>query len=78
MNNSNSPAAPEITVDTTKCPGCGGQFVLAAKRCPHCGRPTARLHGFFYYAFWVGLSLIVAALIACIFYEGFLLVNRML
>ena len=31
-----------------------------------------------YYAFWVALSLVVAALIACIFYVGFLLLNRML
>jgi hypothetical protein len=35
-------------------------------------------HSFFYYAFWVALSLVVAALIACIFYVGFLLLNRML
>jgi hypothetical protein len=34
--------------------------------------------GFFFYAFWVGLSLIVAGLIACIFYTGFLMLNRML
>ena len=48
------------------------------KRCPHCGRPMAGSHSFFYYAFWVALSLVVAALIACIFYVGFLLLNRML
>jgi len=46
MNNGNPPAAPETTADTTKCPGCGGQVVLAAKRCPHCGRPTAGSHSF--------------------------------
>ena len=34
--------------------------------------------GFFFYAFWVGLSLIVVTLIACIFYAGFLMLNRML
>ena len=78
MNNGNPPAAPETTADTTKCPVCGDQVVLAAKRCPHCGRPTAGSRSFFYYAFWVALSLVVAALIACIFYVGFLLLNRML
>jgi predicted amidophosphoribosyltransferase len=78
MNNGNSPAAPETTADTIQCPGCGGQVAWAAKRCPHCGRPTAGSHSFFYYAFWVALSLVVAALIACIFYAGFLLLNRML
>ena len=34
--------------------------------------------GFFFYLFWVGLSLVVAALIAGIFYTGFLILNRML
>jgi hypothetical protein len=34
--------------------------------------------GLFFYTFWTGLSLAVAALIACIFYVGFLLLNRML
>jgi hypothetical protein len=34
--------------------------------------------GFFFYAFWVGLSLVVVALIADIFYTGFLILNRML
>ncbi|MGA2180283.1 MAG: hypothetical protein ABSH15_11965 [Verrucomicrobiota bacterium] len=47
------------------------------KRCPHCGRPMGR-RGFFFYTFWAGLSLVVAALIACIFYVGYLLLNRML
>jgi tetrahydromethanopterin S-methyltransferase subunit B len=32
----------------------------------------------FFYTFWVGLSLVVAALIAWIFYVGFQLLNRML
>jgi hypothetical protein len=77
MNNGNSPTAPETTADTTKCPGCGGQVVLAAKRCPHCGRPMGR-RGLFFYTFWAGLSLVVAALMAGIFYVGFLLLNRML
>jgi len=78
MNNGNSPAAPETTADTIQCPACRGEIRLSVKRCPHCGRPTAGSHGFFYYAFWVVLSLMVAALIACIFYVGFLLLNRML
>ncbi len=47
------------------------------KRCPHCGRPMGR-RGFFFYTFWAGLSLVVAALVACIIYVGFLLLNRML
>ena len=34
--------------------------------------------GFFFYTFWAGLSLVVAALVACIIYVGFLLLNRML
>jgi len=34
--------------------------------------------GFFFYAFWIGLTLMVLLLIACIFYTGFLLLNRML
>lgn len=34
--------------------------------------------GFFFYAFWTGLSLIVAVLVARIFYAGFLMLNRML
>jgi hypothetical protein len=34
--------------------------------------------GFFFYSFWAGLSLVVAALIAGIIYVGFLLLNRML
>jgi len=34
--------------------------------------------GFFFYAFWTGLALIVMALIGCIFYTGFLILNRML
>ena len=34
--------------------------------------------GLFFYTFWAGWSLVVAALIAGIFYVGFLLLNRML
>ena len=78
MNNGNSPAAPETTADTIQCPACRGEIRAPVKRCPHCGRPMAGSHSFFYYAFWVALSLVVAALIACIFYVGFLLLNRML
>jgi len=80
MNNGISPAAQKIRAetDTTKCPGCGGPVALNEKRCSHCGRPAAKSHGFFYYAFWVALSLIVTALIGYIFYVGFLLLNRML
>ena len=77
MNNGNSPAAPEKTSDTIQCPACRGEIKLPVKRCPHCGRPMGR-RGFFFYTFWAGLSLVVAALIACIFYVGFLLLNRML
>jgi hypothetical protein len=51
---------------------------LNEKRCPHCGRPAAKSHGFFYHAFWAALSLIVAALIGYIFYVGFQMLNRML
>jgi hypothetical protein len=77
MNNGNSPAAPEKTSDTIQCPACRGEIGLTVKRCPHCGRPMGR-RGFFFYTFWAGLSLVVLALIACIFYVGFLLLNRML
>jgi predicted amidophosphoribosyltransferase len=62
---------------TTICPGCGGEIGPAKRRCPHCGRPTGG-RGFYFYAFWAGLSLIVLSLIACIFYTGFLILNRML
>jgi len=78
MNNGNSPAAPETTADTIQYRACRGEIRSSVKRCPHCGRSTAGSHSFFYYAFWVALSLVVAALIACIFYVGFLLLNRML
>jgi hypothetical protein len=80
MNDGNS-LAPQKNLpetDTTKCPGCGGPVGLKEKRCPHCGRPTAQSHGFLYHAFWVALSLIVAALIGYIFYVGFQMLNRML
>jgi len=79
MNN-DSPAMQKIPAetDTAKCPGCGGPAGLDEKRCPHCGRPAAKSHGFFYLAFWVVLSLIVAALIGHIFYVGFQMLNRML
>jgi predicted amidophosphoribosyltransferase len=62
---------------TTICPGCGQEIESAKRRCQHCGRPMGE-RGFFFYAFWVGLSLIVVTLIACIFYTGFLMLNRML
>src|SRR5208282_679729 len=62
---------------TMTCPSCGEEIESAKRRCPHCGRPMGE-RGFFFYAFWVGLSLIVVALIACIFYTGFLMLNRML
>jgi len=62
---------------TTMCPGCGEEIGPATKRCPHCGRPMGG-RGLFFYTFWIGLSLIVTALIACIFYTGFLILNRML
>ncbi|MGD0253352.1 MAG: hypothetical protein ABSC01_11720 [Verrucomicrobiota bacterium] len=62
---------------TAICPSCGGEIESAKRRCPHCGRPMGE-RGFFFYAFWVGLSLIVMALIASIFYTGFLILNRML
>ena len=80
MNNGDSPAAQQILAqtDTTKCPGCGGPVGVNEKRCSHCGRPAAKSHGFFYHAFWVALSLMVAALIGYIFYVGFQMLNRML
>lgn len=62
---------------TTICPSCREEIEPATRRCPHCGRPMGK-RGFFFYAFWVGLSLVVVALIGCIFYTGFLLLNRML
>jgi hypothetical protein len=62
---------------TTICPGCGEEMVAVEKRCPRCGRPMGK-RGFFFYAFWVVLSLIVAGLIADIFYTAFLMLNRML
>ena len=80
MNNGDSPAAQKIPAetDTTKCLGCGGPVGLNEKRCPHCGRPAAKSHGFFYHAFWVALSLMVAALIGYTIYVGFQMLNRML
>jgi hypothetical protein len=77
MNNGNSPAAPETTADTIQCPACRGEIRSSVKPCPHCGRPMGR-RGLFFYTFWSGLSLVVLALITCIFYVGFLLLNRML
>jgi hypothetical protein len=62
---------------TTICPGCGGEMEATAKRCPRCGRPMGK-RGFFFCAFWVGLSLIVLGLIADIFYTAYLILNRML
>ena len=61
----------------TKCPACGGEMASAEKRCPRCGRPMGE-RGVFFYAFWIGLSLVVAVLIADIFYTGFVILNRML
>ena len=80
MNNANSPATQKTLTetDTTKCPGCSGLVGLNEKRCPHCGRPTAKSHGFFYHAFWAALSLLVMALIGYVFYVGFQMLNRML
>jgi predicted amidophosphoribosyltransferase len=62
---------------TTPCPACGGQIGLLAKWCPHCGRPMGE-RSFFFYAFWVALSLIVVALLVWMGYVAFLTVNRML
>jgi predicted amidophosphoribosyltransferase len=78
MNDANARVATETPADAVCCPGCGGPVGLNEKRCPHCGRPAAKSHGFFYRAFWIALSLIVAALIGYIFYVGFQMVNRML
>jgi predicted amidophosphoribosyltransferase len=77
MNDANARAATETPPDSACCPSCGGPVGSNEKRCPHCGRPMGA-RGFFFYAFWAGLSLVVVALIACIFYMGFLLLNRML
>ena len=77
MSDTKVVAATEMTPDAVCCPGCGGEMDLREKRCPHCGRPMGE-RGFFFYAFWVGLTLIVAGLIVCIFYTGFLMLNRML
>jgi hypothetical protein len=77
MNNANAKATPGIPSDTIRCPSCRGEIKLPVKRCPYCGRPMGR-RGFFFYTFWAGLSLVVLALIAGIFYAGFQLVNRML
>lgn len=62
---------------TMICPGCRQEMALAENRCPQCGRPMGE-RGFFFYAFWVALSLIVLSLIGCIFYTGFEVLNRML
>jgi hypothetical protein len=78
MNDGDSPATPETSADTIQCPACRGEIRSSVKRCPHCGRPAARSRGFFYYAFWVALSLMVTALIGYIFYVGFQMLNRML
>ncbi len=78
MNDANASAAMETPPDAMCCRSCGGPMGLDEKRCPHCGRPAAKSHGFFYLAFWVVLSLIVAALIGHIFYVGFQMLNRML
>jgi len=66
-----------VSSQTANCPSCRAEIESAARRCPHCGRPLGE-RGPFLYAFWVGLSLVVVALIACIFYTGFLILNRML
>jgi len=47
------------------------------KRCSHCGRPMGP-RGFFFYAFWIVLSMVTVALIGEMFYCAFLMVNRML
>jgi predicted amidophosphoribosyltransferase len=78
MNDAKAKAATETPSVAACCPSCGGSFGLNEKRCPHCGRPAAKSHGFFYHAFWAALSLIVAALIGYIFYVGFQMLNRML
>jgi len=80
MNKTDSPARQNTPAetDTIKCPGCGGSVGLHEKRCPHCGRPAAKSHGLVCRAFWIALSLIVAALIGYIFYVGFQMLNRML
>jgi predicted amidophosphoribosyltransferase len=77
MSNSGSQTTLETTADMIQCPSCRGEIGPSVKRCPHCGRPMGR-HGLFFYTFWAGLSLVVAALMACIIYVGFLLLNRML
>jgi hypothetical protein len=77
MSDANANATPGIPSDTICCPSCRGEIGSAVKRCPHCDRPMGR-RGLFFYTFWAGLSLVVLALIACIFYVGFLLLNRML
>ncbi|HVU08801.1 MAG TPA: hypothetical protein VHG89_09690 [Verrucomicrobiae bacterium] len=63
--------------DSTKCPSCGGQLVSLKKICPHCGR-WMMSRGFVFYAFWTALSLVVVGLIACFFYDAFVVLNRML
>jgi predicted amidophosphoribosyltransferase len=77
MSDANTNATTETPSDAACCPACRGEIRLSVKRCPHCGRPMGR-RGLFFYTFWVALSLVVAALIAFIFYVGFLLLNRML
>jgi hypothetical protein len=62
---------------TMICPSCRQEMALAETRCPQCGRPMGE-RGLFFYAFWVALSLVVLSLIGCIFYTGFVVVNRML
>jgi len=62
---------------TTICPSCREEIEPAKRRCPRCGRPMGT-RGVFYYAFWVGVSLVVMTLIVCIFHTGFLMLNRML
>jgi len=63
--------------DRSKCPSCGGELAAQKKTCPQCGRWLA-VRGISFYAFWTMLSLVVAALVGCILYAGFVMLNRML
>ena len=63
--------------ETVYCSSCGTWVWATVKRCPHCGRPMDP-RGFFFYAFWIALSLVVVGLIARMFYVAFEMLNRML
>jgi len=63
--------------ESIKCPGCGGEFGLKEKKCPHCGRWLGA-RGISFYFFFGVLAVVVAGLIAYFVHCGFVMLTRML